>query len=191
MCPTNKHCIASGFPGCDQTTADLDFWICSSSPPFTWQSLAHVRRRSCGDTVQLHPFSDPSHHAPNHVLRDPRAPGRTMPADGTGDSARSHLCQPSPVIDGVLHPDGHRNGTNMITFADEVHYRQCPCLICKSILPRGNYTAIRNNRVSASARNQPCGKRGRRAFSRTKHEPPIHPQKILEDKCAFLSTINI
>jgi hypothetical protein len=74
-------------------------------------------------TVHLHACSDSSHHVPNHVLGDLRAPGRLMAANSSEDSARRHLCQTSPVIDSILHPNGHRNGTDMIAFADEVHNR--------------------------------------------------------------------
>ena len=63
------------------------------------------------EMVQLHPFSDPSHHLPNDVLRDSRAPGRPMAANSAEDSARGHFRRISPSIDGILDPSRHRNGT--------------------------------------------------------------------------------
>ena len=81
------------------------------------------------EMVQLHPLSDPSHHIPNDVLRDARAPGRVMPANGAEDSARRHLRGISPLIDGILDPDRHRNGTDMTALPTRSTMAQCPCLI--------------------------------------------------------------
>nr|WP_233580873.1 hypothetical protein [Acidipila sp. EB88] len=45
------------------------------------RSAKIVRRK----TVHLHSFGDSSHHVPDHVFGDPRAPGRPMLADGSED----------------------------------------------------------------------------------------------------------
>jgi len=96
-------------------------WICSSSPPATWQSRAHVRRRSC-----WRERFDPGFRSrglddlPDHLGSDaatPDAPGSMDRAEDLAARDSSCVC---PFIDSALDPHRHRDSANVIGLAVEI-----------------------------------------------------------------------
>ena len=79
----------------------------AGSPKIVWSEM-----------VQLNPLSDPSDDVPDDVLGDSLTPRRPMTANGAEDSPGGHFRRFFPLIDCILDPSGHGNGTDMTAFAD-------------------------------------------------------------------------
>ena len=60
------------------------------------------------------------HHVPDRLGRDSIAPDLTQPADSAEDRATIDASRRGPLIDGVFRPHWNRNGTNVLSFANQV-----------------------------------------------------------------------
>ena len=84
--------------------------LCAGSPEVVWSEV-----------FQLHPLGAPLDDVPDDILGDPATPRRPMTAHGAEDSPGGHFRRFFPSIDRLLDPSRHGNGTDMTTFADQVH----------------------------------------------------------------------
>ena len=85
--------------------------LCAGSPEIVWSEM-----------VQLHPLSAPSDDVPDDILGYPLTPRRPMSAYCSEDSACGHLRRFPPSIDCLLDASRHRNGADMTTLANKIHY---------------------------------------------------------------------
>src|SRR5215469_8942147 len=62
-------------------------------------------------------------NVPDHLLRDVFSLDHTFPRDSAKHFALEYASGRQPIINLLLDPTGNRNGSNMPTFANEIHYR--------------------------------------------------------------------
>jgi hypothetical protein len=82
-------------------------------------------RHSAGGRVErdalIASLGAPSDDVPDDILGYSFTPRCPMSAHGSEDSARGYFRRLSPSIDRLLDPSWQRNGTDMTTFANQVH----------------------------------------------------------------------
>jgi hypothetical protein len=80
------------------------------SPQVVWREFGNSQ-----------PFRVFLHDVPDHLFRDCRSPDDTLSTNASENLAVRNTSYGQPVVNRLLHPSRHRNGTDVASFPDKVN----------------------------------------------------------------------
>jgi hypothetical protein len=86
-------------------------------------------------------------HVPDEVLRDAASPGSSVTTDCPENSSARHKCRSQPPVNRILHPDRHRDCSDMIAFTYEIDDRPMSLPNLNIFLPQG--CQLRSSKTTA------------------------------------------
>jgi len=78
------------------------------------------------DALQAYSLTTGPDHIPDHILRNAPAPHLSRSGNRAEDSSFRDLGRGDPLIERCFDPFRNRHGSNVPTFADQVHDRPVP-----------------------------------------------------------------